>query len=214
MILGGAILGFDKDLLEIVISSLSAIGTLAAVVVSLNLARKDKPILSVKAAIKLVYRENQRENAEEKFVLSGTNVGVSPVIIQGVYWEIGRGKNKITFISAPGFYTSMPGLGSAIAHGQQVTMVFGVDAIEDIGQKAALSALEQRTAGYWFTKHLSVGIYTTVLSFKTKVTGDAYERYAKALDAAFNDLHLEAGRIQIRAKVKLWRRLLDAFKSQ
>lgn len=75
-------------------SWLASIATLAAVVVSLWLARRSERVrLKVHAGVRLLFRGDGTP-AEKNIEISVTNLAAMPVTIESVGWAIGRGNNK------------------------------------------------------------------------------------------------------------------------
>jgi hypothetical protein len=74
---------------------LSAIGTIAAVIVSLYLARAEKPVkLTVRAGHRIMIEQGQREKPPEFLYISAINTGHRIATITNVGWKIGLRKKR------------------------------------------------------------------------------------------------------------------------
>lgn len=103
-------------------SWLAAIGTISAVVVALLLARRADSIkLSVAAGLRVIVGGGIN-HPKECLVISVTNLGERPVIIQSTGWRIGRGRNKRQAIYFPS-KSSPSQFGKVIEHGQHAQFV-------------------------------------------------------------------------------------------
>lgn len=74
---------------------LSAIGTLAAVIVSLYLARSEKPIkLEIRAGHRMMIEQGQKGEPTPLLYIGATNRGYRPAIITNIGWKLGFLKNR------------------------------------------------------------------------------------------------------------------------
>lgn len=109
---------------------LAGIATFAAVVVSLQLARKAETIrLQANAGIRLIFAGDGTP-AEEHVGIAAVNRGDRPVTINSIGWRIGKGKNARHCIQpVAGQYTHQ--YPKQLAHGDQVSFLVSFKAMPD-----------------------------------------------------------------------------------
>ncbi|MFC1650571.1 hypothetical protein ACFL2X_03275 [Candidatus Latescibacterota bacterium] len=80
----------------------AAIGTLAAVIVSLYLARQDRRIkLKVSAGHRMLVTEGQQGKSPQYIVISVVNVGHREAKVTGIGWEVGLRKKISAYQTVP-----------------------------------------------------------------------------------------------------------------
>lgn len=132
------------DLLNVFAGWLSAIGTLAAVVVALHLARRDHDVrVRVRAGRgKILLPPQPYDRQVEVVSISATNVGLRPVTLTAIYWRDGLFRKTHTDQRPPSndLSTRLP---AKLNDGEEATIVFELPEFEE-GMAPLLEALRKR----------------------------------------------------------------------
>lgn len=176
------VFGIDLDTwtaLNSLAAIVSAFGTLAAVIVALRLARRDfQPRLQMHASIMQVVQAGP--TAEFLFV-TGTNIGLVPVTVKGVFWRFGWFRPK-SFLTVPDMNSFSDKLPKEISHSQQARVVLPV-AVFKQGMSSLVSYLRGRWYRRFFIRFARCGFYTSTGEFSGRVDRSVIRLIQTAYDA-------------------------------
>jgi hypothetical protein len=157
--------GIDNDTwaaLSAIGSILAAIGTVAAVIVALRLARRDYyPRLTITNAImQTVEPVGPSGKPLEIMTIGGTNVGHTTVTVKGIFWTLGwfRKQTFITLRYHNPYSTPLP---KEITHGQQVLLAQPLSEFVK-GLDTFVRHLKKRWFGRFLIRSLRAGLYTSI----------------------------------------------------
>ncbi len=140
----------------------SAIGTVAAVIVALHLARRDYyPRLSITNAImQTAEPTGSARQILELMTIDGTNIGHSAVTVKGIFWTLGWFR-KQTFVTVPYSNSYSTPLPKELTHGQQVFLALPLaDHIK--GLNSFVRYLKERWFARLLIRSLRCGLYTSI----------------------------------------------------
>ncbi len=140
---------------------LSAIGTIAAVIVSLYLARRaGRADVRVSAAIMNLISPGQKPaDAPEFFDIRAVNHGFREVVIQGIMWRLRGLKPKFYFVIPPAdpYSTRLP---VRLQYGERAQFMFPTRTFRKDAESLLLPLKDSRSV--WLaTRRLRVGVYST-----------------------------------------------------
>lgn len=106
----------------------AALGTVAAVVTSLYLARRqERPHLTVHAGIYQLFTVGEKRGSPSEYVqIKATNTGFREVTITGIVWRAGFFR-KLNFIQLPPSNVFSASVPTKIGHGEEATYLFPVE---------------------------------------------------------------------------------------
>jgi len=145
------------DLLSAGASWLSALGTLAAVVVALHLARRDHEVrVRVHASLGTVFLPPQPYDRQVRVVsISATNVGLRPLTLTAIYWRNGLFRKVHSEQRPPSNDLSAP-LPAKLNYGDEATVVFELPEFEE-GMAPLLEHLRNRKLRWLACRRLRAG---------------------------------------------------------
>jgi hypothetical protein len=165
--------------LNAIAAIISALGTLAAVIVALYLARRDqRPRMQVSASV--MQMANSPQKVEFLFI-TGTNIGQLPLTVKGIFWTIGWYR-KQTFITVPFENQYSEKLPKELTHGQQVRLVQPLKEFE-AGHDTFIRYLRERWYRRYFIGSLRCGIYTSTGQFAYRPDASVMTLIKKAYEA-------------------------------
>jgi hypothetical protein len=154
---------------------LSAIGTLAAVIVSLYLARANKPIkLQIRAGHRLTIETGQRGKPPEFLYISAINVGHRTATVTNVGWRVGFWKKRhvIQLLKKDAYSSGIP---VTINDGEEARWLVSLDREDNWVQRFASDYLtpNPRLNIFW----MRLQVYTSVgKKFETRIEKSLKER--------------------------------------
>lgn len=152
------VFGVDLDTwvaLNSIAAIIAAFGTAAAVIVALRLARRD---YSPRMKVVCDYLRKEAISVE-LFSVSGTNMGLVPITVMGVYWSLGhiRPSRFVAFTEVGPWSDSLP---KEISHSQQArvfqTLAENTKTIDSLARFVA-----KRWYRRFLIRSLRCGLYTT-----------------------------------------------------
>ncbi len=146
---------------------LSALGTLAAVIVALRLARRDYvPHLTVSNSIMQTVDRAPEAKPLELVIITGTNLGHTVINVKGIFWTFGWLRRQ-TFVTLPLNNNWSQPLPKEIAHSQQVVLA---QPLSDF--TACLDTFVSYLKGRWYRRFLirsfRCGLYTSNGDFSSR----------------------------------------------
>jgi hypothetical protein len=142
-------------------SILSALGTLAAVIVALYLAVRDKRSkLSVTSSIMQMMPSGRGSQQPSVIVLTVTNTGFMPAAVKGVFWQAGFFR-KQKFVQQPSEHMLTEKLPKELAHGQQVVLTWDLETMRQ-GADTIVKDLQGRIFKELRLSTLRLGVYTSL----------------------------------------------------
>ncbi len=140
---------------------LSAIGTIAAVVVSLYLARRSvRTDVRVFAAIMNLISPGQKlADSPEFFQIRAVNHGFREVVIQGIMWQL-RGLKSQAYVVIPPVDPYSTKLPVRLQCGEQAQFMFSTTSFRNDAESLLLKLKDSRSVSS-ATRRLRVGVYSS-----------------------------------------------------
>lgn len=161
---------------------LSALGTFAAVIVALRLARRDyMPHLSIRSSIMQIAGSASGGKPPEYLIITGTNLGHITINVKGVFWTLGW-FHRQTFVTMPYNNLLSNPLPKEITHSQQVTLVQPLTEFS-AGADTFVRYLKERWYRRFFISSFRCGLYTSNGDFSSRADVRLRELIKNAYDA-------------------------------
>ena len=141
---------------------LSAVGTIAAVVVSLYLAQRSGKIkIRVSCGIYRVAGYGQSLAAAPEYLqIRAVNHGFREATIQGIMWQYGKWRTKQKLVMAPPVNPLSARLPARLAPGESASFLFTMTEFKN-GADALVALLRRSGTPHLAANRLRVGVYTT-----------------------------------------------------
>jgi hypothetical protein len=180
------VFGIDMDTwtaLNAIGAILSALGTLAAVIVALRLARRDyMPHLSISNSIMQTVDPAPDAKPIELVTITGTNLGHAPINVKGIFWTFGWFRRQRFLTVVPYNSPGSDPLPKEITHSQQVFLVQPL-AEFSAGLDTFVLHLKERWYRRFLIRSFRCGLYTSNGDFSSRADVRIRELIKKAYDA-------------------------------
>lgn len=180
------VLGLEIDTwtaLSSIATIIGALGTLAAVIVALRLARRDyEPRLLMHTSIMQVAKMGAGGPPHEMLWITGTNVGQVPVTVKGVYWQFGWFR-PTQFVTVPDSNPYSDQLPKELSHSQQARVVMPATQFKD-NLTPFIAYLRARWYRRFFIRYARCGFFTSTAEFSGCVAPSVQKLIQEAFDAA------------------------------
>jgi hypothetical protein len=155
----------------------SAIGTIAAVVVALFLASRDKPKMRVNASFMVIL-----PSREHVFCIVGTNCGTLPVHVQNSFIRFGHKKTGATYVCFPPYHPLSDQFPFVASHGEQRRLMLSKDAMKANFEFIFADLKEKKKLSPWFVRKIQFGFTTSVESFLEPIDSNGMATIMSWLD--------------------------------
>jgi hypothetical protein len=158
---------------------IAAVGTIAAVIVALRLARRDyTPHLSISSAIMQTVDRVPDTKPLELFTITGTNLGHTTINVKGIFWTFG-GFRRQTFVTVPYSNPWSEKLPKEITHSQQVFLAQPLSEFM-AGLDTFVRYLRERWYRRFLIRSVRCGLYTANGDFSSRTDVRIRELIKKA----------------------------------
>jgi len=145
----------DKSTWQLIISAVSAIGTLGAVIVALYLAHRDRKIRLTVRTSRGTVRDNQVSS--DVVWVAVANIGLRSATVTTMYWKIGFWK-PVTLVQFPTGYLNSGQLPKRLADGDTADFLFQLDTFTGRNMKTLRHEIEKRWSTWWALRTMKIGV--------------------------------------------------------
>ena len=161
--------------------AVAAFGTLAAVIVSLWLARRQgAPRVKVRNGV-MIQLGGAQPMRSEYFQVAATNTGHRDVVVNGIGWRVGRFRKRTFFVIPPN--PPFPTVPKKLQPAEEVLFLFSLDNFLK-GSDALLDAFGKDRLARWRARRARVGVWlSTGEEFYVRVDKTVLDELVKLLAA-------------------------------